>query len=201
MSGRTGPRGMVSRTGRPIGVVGPSGAGKDTLIEALCAARPDILARARRVITRDPAVNDEDACCVDEAAFEARRRAGAFAVHWSAHGLRYGIEAARLAPLARGCDVILSLSRGVLDHLAAMPGAEALWVTARPEVLARRLAARGREDDATIARRLHRADTPGPDRPPAGLIVHRIDNSGAIADTLAAALAALYPDSATVSTA
>lgn len=38
-------------TGRLFAVVGPSGAGKDTLIAAALAARPD-LAIVRRVITR-----------------------------------------------------------------------------------------------------------------------------------------------------
>ena len=62
-------------SGRVFAVVGPSGAGKDTLIEAARRARPD-LAIVRRVITRPEAAGGEDFEGVDEAVFLARRAAG-----------------------------------------------------------------------------------------------------------------------------
>ena len=52
---RPGPGGV---TGRLIAVVGPSGVGKDTLMEAMSRAEPR-LALVRRVITRDPALGGE----------------------------------------------------------------------------------------------------------------------------------------------
>lgn len=185
---RRGPHdGAVQMTGRVIGVVGPSGVGKDTVMAALAAAEPR-LALLRRVITRPEALGGEPFEGVSEAEFAARRAAGAFVLDWQAHGLCYGIP--RGWPAGR--DVLVNLSRAVLGQAGAAfgPGFMVLELTAAPEVLAARLAARGREDAASIAARLARQVTV-----PEGLAVLRLDNSGALDATVAAARAALYPDS------
>ncbi|HEU4381582.1 MAG TPA: phosphonate metabolism protein/1,5-bisphosphokinase (PRPP-forming) PhnN, partial [Hyphomicrobiaceae bacterium] len=73
-------------------VVGPSGAGKDAVLGE--AARrlgsdPSFLF-AKRVVTREAnAAEDHDTLPAD--AFVAELQRGAFALHWQAHGLRYGI--------------------------------------------------------------------------------------------------------------
>ena len=119
-----------------------------------------------------------------EAEFEARRAAGEFALHWGAHGLFYGIPWDQLAPMKEGHDVLANLSRSMLYEAARVTGAlHVLWITARPEVLAARLAGRGRESAEEIARRLARKAP----EPPADLKVSVIDNSGALADAVAAA--------------
>ena len=87
-------------TGRLVAIVGPSGAGKDTLIAGAVAARPDLV-WARRTITR-PATGNEPSEAVSEAEFERRRAAGAFAFWWTAHGLSYGIPASIHDHLAAG---------------------------------------------------------------------------------------------------
>jgi ribose 1,5-bisphosphokinase len=144
-------------TGRLFAVVGPSGAGKDTLLALARAARPD-LALVRRVITRPEAAGGEDFEGVTEAEFAARLAAGDFALHWQAHGLRYGIPLAELAPLSQGADVVFNGSRQALDAAAAaFPGLVVILVTAPPAVLASRLSDRGREGAAEIARRVARA--------------------------------------------
>lgn len=179
-------------TGRPIAVVGPSGVGKDSVMAALAGARPGLLL-ARRRITRDAQAGGEPFVPLTAAAFDAQRAAGDFVLHWQAHGLRYGISATVEADMVAGHDVAMNLSRRVLDAAARhWPGLVVLSLTASAGVLAQRLAGRGREDAGAIAARLAR---PAPPLPP-GLSVHVIDNSGPLAASVAAALAALYPVSA-----
>jgi ribose 1,5-bisphosphokinase len=178
--------------GRLIAVVGPSGVGKDSVMAGLVAARPG-LAAIRRVITRPPGAGGEDCEFVDDATFAARQAAGAFALHWQAHGLRYGIPGAALAPLDQGRDLLVNLSRTVLDHAAALaPGLIVLNITARPETLAARLSARGRETGSEIAGRLAREGAPFP----VGVHMITLANDGPLAQTITAARAALYPVSA-----
>ncbi len=173
---------------RVIGVVGPSGVGKDTLMAALADCEPR-LALIRRVITRPATAGGEDFEGVTEAEFAARCAAGEFVLDWAAHGLCYGIPAA----LPVGRDGLVNLSRSVLRQAAQVfgPGFTVLALQAAPEVLAARLLARGREDAATIAARLARRVDPLPE----GLDVVTLDNSGPLALTVAAARAALYPNS------
>ncbi|MFN6976595.1 MAG: phosphonate metabolism protein/1,5-bisphosphokinase (PRPP-forming) PhnN [Gemmobacter sp.] len=179
-------------TGRLFAVVGPSGAGKDTLLSAAAAARPD-LAIARRVITRPEAAGGEPFEGVSEAEFAARAARGEFALTWAAHGLHYGIPASIDADLAAGRDVAFNGSRAVLAEAAARyPALVVILVTAPVPVLAARLAARGRESEADIAARLTRAGF----ALPGGLTLRRVDNGGALDAGIAAFLAALQPESA-----
>ena len=174
--------------GRLIAVVGPSGVGKDSVMAGLVSARPGLRV-VRRVITRAADAGGEDFEPVNLVEFERRAAAGDFLLDWPAHGLRYGIPATVQDDLAKG-DVLANLSRGVLAQAQALlPQVIVLSLTARPDTLAARLGARGREDGADMAARLAR---PAPDLPP-GLTVLTIANDGPLAETVAAALAALYP--------
>ncbi len=176
--------------GRLIAVVGPSGVGKDSLMAALCARRPE-LHRVRRVITRPEAAGGEDFEGVSPALFAARAAGGDFALHWQAHGLSYGVPADVDDVLDQGRDALVNLSRAVLGRARArFPNLHVLSVTARPAVLAERLSGRGRESAAEIARRLARPAPPVPE----GITITGIDNSGALKDAVEAALAALYPE-------
>jgi ribose 1,5-bisphosphokinase len=177
--------------GRFIAVVGPSGVGKDSVMEALAAAHPD-LHRARRVITRAPDAGGEDFEGVSRADFAARCDAGDFALWWEAHGILYAIPASVRRTLALGEDVLANLSRKALVRASEVfDTLQVLHVTAAPEVLAGRLAARGRETPAEIRARLAR-QAPVPE----GLPVIEIDNGGSLSDSVRAALAALYPERA-----
>ena len=145
------------RQGRLIGVVGPSGVGKDTVMEALAHARPD-LRLVRRVITRPESAGGESFTGVSAARFAQAVEAGEFALHWQAHGLSYGIPETVRADLARGDDMLVNLSRSVLsDAQEKFPGFITLSLTAPASVLAKRLAQRGRESEAEIVQRLSRA--------------------------------------------
>ncbi|NCQ23039.1 MAG: phosphonate metabolism protein/1,5-bisphosphokinase (PRPP-forming) PhnN [Rhodobacteraceae bacterium CG17_big_fil_post_rev_8_21_14_2_50_63_15] len=140
--------------GRLIAVVGPSGVGKDTLIRAMIAARPG-LCRVRRVITRPADPDGEAHEPVSEAEFEARRKDGGFALWWRAHGLSYGVPVGICLDLAGGRDLLVNLSRSVLSEAQTrFQPFLVLNLTAPADVLAARLAARGRESGNELAERL-----------------------------------------------
>jgi ribose 1,5-bisphosphokinase len=177
------------RPGRLIAVVGPSGAGKDSVMAGMKQARPD-LRLVRRAVTRAPDLGGEDYEAMTPEAFARAVEAGAFCVHWSAHGLSYGIPADVLDDLRAGVDCLANFSRRALPQAAAVfPAMTVLHVTASPETLARRLAGRGRESRDEIAARLSRAGLPLPP----GLPVIRVSNDGPLEDTVARALGALQP--------
>lgn len=169
-----------------VAVVGPSGAGKDSVMRGVAAARPGVVL-ARRVITRPPDPS-EDFVSVGDAVFASMQAIGAFVLHWQAHGLSYGIPASVQDDLATGHHVMANLSR------AAIPAAARLFrpmltlhVTASAAVLAGRLAVRGREARADVVRRLERARFAVPDDAPVVTVI----NDGALEDAVAVAVAAL----------
>jgi ribose 1,5-bisphosphokinase len=153
---------MTSSTpeGTMIVVVGPSGAGKDSLIDFArqkLADAPDI-DFVRRYITRPADAGSEDHRAVTVAEFEAMRDKGAFAVHWGAHDLHYGIPVETQARLAAGVTLVANGSRAAIaDFRIAYPRLLVVVVTAAAEIIAERLRNRGREDEAAIARRLARS--------------------------------------------
>ena len=140
-------------------VVGPSGAGKDTLM----AAASNLLSGekrvrfVRRVVTRAANPDGEQHEPVTESEFARREAAGGFALSWRAHGLRYGIPADITLDLQAGRVVVANVSRAVVADAATRFDIRVLEVTASADILARRLAARGREDAVDVARRLSRA--------------------------------------------
>jgi phosphonate metabolism protein PhnN/1,5-bisphosphokinase (PRPP-forming) len=161
-------------------VVGPSGAGKDSLLKAAREVfRDDARIHfARRVITRppDPDGEDHEASTLED--FDARD----FALSWSAHGLRYGIPAVALgAPVA-----VANVSRGVIAEAALRYRVRVVEVTAPPGVLAARLAGRGRESAEDIARRLLRTATI-----PEGVEADTVWNDGTLASGVERFVAAL----------
>lgn len=139
---------------RLVVVVGPSGAGKDSVLRAwrasLGAGAPDA---ARRVITRSPDASESHEA-VTPADFAGLRERGLLATWWHGHGLDYGVRRSELAPLADGRWVWLNGSRAHLPALRAQaPGLRVVSVTAPAHLLASRLATRGREGaDAREAR-------------------------------------------------
>lgn len=140
-------------------VVGPSGAGKDTLMDgarAALAGNPDIVF-ARRAITRPQDAGGEDHDAVSDSEFDTRHQAGGFILDWQAHDLKYGIPVAYADDLATGRDVIANVSRAVIpEAIARYSPAVVLEITASPAVLAKRLAGRGRETEDDIRARLAR---------------------------------------------
>ncbi|MFA6966868.1 phosphonate metabolism protein/1,5-bisphosphokinase (PRPP-forming) PhnN [Bosea sp. (in: a-proteobacteria)] len=171
-------------------VVGPSGAGKDTLMDGARKALADSgrFGFARRLITRPADAGGEDHEAIDEAGFAALSAAGGLLVSWNAHGLHYGLRASLRDELAQGRHVIANGSRGVLEVLAAaVTRLIIINITASPETLARRLAARGRETAADIAARLARAAPQWPE----GIETITVSNDGTVEEGVEHVLAAI----------
>lgn len=145
--------------GRLVLVVGPSGAGKDTLIDlarAECAGDARVVF-VRRVVTRESSGYEDNEQVTPEA-FRQALACGDFAVHWEAHGLSYALPKAVRDHVAAGRTVVANISRSVIGRLRELyADVVVVAVTAPPEVLAARLLARARSSDGPIAQRLQRA--------------------------------------------
>ncbi|KKX58585.1 MULTISPECIES: phosphonate metabolism protein/1,5-bisphosphokinase (PRPP-forming) PhnN [Pseudomonas] len=179
--------------GRLIYLIGPSGSGKDSLLDA---ARERLAERGcrivRRVITRSAEAVGEAALGVSAQQFAGMEAQGAFALSWHANGLSYGIPREIDDWLAAGQDVLVNGSRGHLHNTRERyPDMLAVLLTVNPAVLRQRLLARGRESVAEIDQRLARnarfneqllAEDPN---------VHVLDNSGPLEHTVERLLACL----------
>lgn len=177
--------------GRLIAVVGPSGVGKDSVMRGVAEIMPK-LHLVRRVITRAPSLGGEDYDSVPASHFQDMAGNGAFAVYWGAHGLYYGIPQTVRYQVNKGTDCLANFSRKALKAGAdAFPNFLVLNITAKPETLAARLKARGRETYAEIEKRLAQAEKPIP----SGLDVIELSNDGPLEQTIARAVALLQPES------
>ncbi len=111
----------------------------------------------RRWVTRE-ASPFEDNEAISPEAFRQARAHGDFAVHWEAHGHGYGLPRAIDDDIRAGRSVVANVSRGVVDAMRrGYAEVTVVSITAPPEVLAERLAARARSSDGQLADRLGRA--------------------------------------------
>ncbi|MBU2410374.1 MAG: phosphonate metabolism protein/1,5-bisphosphokinase (PRPP-forming) PhnN [Gammaproteobacteria bacterium] len=165
-------------TGRLFYFIGPSGAGKDSLLNWVKSHAPTPLAvhLARRTITRPLHAGEEDHDSVDARAFALLCEAQAFALDWQANGLRYGVRHDELSPIHRGAWVLVNGSRAYLPEARArFPEMIVVHVSAGAETLRRRLTARARESADMVEQRVHRA---GQFAPPTEAI--QVRNDGAL---------------------
>lgn len=169
-AGKIGP-------GRLVLVVGPSGAGKDTLISLARSRCPDDVLFARRVVTREASEFEEnDHLSPDE--FCGARARGEFALHWEAHGHCYGLPRSIDDAIRQGRTVVANVSRSIIAvarETYAKP--VVIEIFAPKEILLQRLVRRARISDGVIQQRLERAssaDNPVPDL--------RIENVGDAAE-------------------
>jgi ribose 1,5-bisphosphokinase len=154
----TGARPEAIGPGRLILVVGPSGAGKDTLLglaKAACADDRNIVF-ARRIVTREASVFEDN----EQVSLEAFRQAlaqDAYAMHWEAHGHCYALPRAIDDDIRAGHTLIANVSRTVIGAARrAYADVAVVSITAPPQVLAERLAMRARGSDGKIEQRLGR---------------------------------------------
>lgn len=156
----TRAEGTVPAPGTLFLLVGPSGAGKDTLLDG---ARMYLEPRGRHVfpareITRPQDAGGERHVAVAEETFAARVAGGAYALHWRAHGLGYGVPMGLCLELLRGRHVVVNASRSVLDEARRrFPSVRVVHVTAPTATLRVRIEARGREAGEDVDARVARA--------------------------------------------
>jgi len=141
-------------------VCGPSGSGKDSVIDAARQAlvgRSDIVF-ARRMVTR-PVQPGSDHDPVTAPVFAELLQAGGLCWHWQAHGFCYGIASQYADAVRAGCLVVVNGSRAHVNSLPPSPGLRVVRISTDPERLAIRLAQRGRDSDRAVAERLARNAT------------------------------------------
>ncbi len=176
---------MKRYPGLLVYVVGPSGAGKDSLLEAArqhfaggkTPTHYTAVHVARRYITRPAGAGHENHIALTPEEFSARSQQGDFVMEWHRHGLAYGIGREILPLLEHGGMVVMNGSRAYApEALARIAPLFLVEVVVRPDVLRRRLELRGRENREAIEARLREAELPLPE----GAYHARIDNSGAV---------------------
>lgn len=184
---------MSSATGEPlqsrigpgalIAVCGPSGAGKDSLLRRAQEMQetnngvPRIVF-PRRIVTR-PVSSFEDHDSATPDAFDRLLSSGGLALWWDAHGLKYGLPHSIDDDIRAGCCVVCNVSRMVipaLRHRYAL--VVAVLITAPPDILAARLAARARTTDGSLPERMARSSKVSEDFK-ADIV---IDNIGSVDD-------------------
>ncbi|WP_027836026.1 phosphonate metabolism protein/1,5-bisphosphokinase (PRPP-forming) PhnN [Maritalea myrionectae] len=141
-----------------IFVVGPSGAGKDSLMAGAASAlsqEPNI-SFVRRLITREAMAELEDHGTISETQYEEMVQQGDFALHWRAHGLGYIIPKTIEDDLRAGKTLICNTSRNQLPIAHQKYPIHVINITAPVELRAERLAGRGRENKEEIEQRLNR---------------------------------------------
>jgi ribose 1,5-bisphosphokinase len=144
--------------GRLVLVVGPSGAGKDTLIGLAQAARAADanVVFPRRVVTRE-ATSFENNEAVSPLLFGQMLAHGDFAFQWEAHGLRYGLPYSIVEDVRAGRAVVVNASRTIIEFARrSYANVIVVSVTAPPDVLAQRLSMRARPSDGQVDDRLRR---------------------------------------------
>jgi len=153
--------GMGQRRGILFLVVGPSGVGKDSLIDGARHWLADDLSFffPKRIITRSHDAGGEDHQAMTQEEFLHHEAAGGFMLSWAAHGHHYAVPKTTEQALAKGRSVIINVSRQIIDGARRRwPPIRVIQVSAPRDVLAHRLTTRGRETADAIQSRLDRAD-------------------------------------------
>ncbi len=143
-------------------LVGPSGSGKDSIINALrdkLQADSSILI-AHRYITRNCDDSAENHIALSVPEFTHRKRSGLFAMDWQANGCNYAVGNEVNTWLNMGFSVLFNGSRQQIPLARELFGERlrVIVLNVEPTVLAERLRKRGREHEHDIAARLRRGE-------------------------------------------
>jgi len=134
-------------------IVGPSGAGKDTLLRHAKIVLEEKANFVRRYITREADLNENN-YFVDKDAFELLKTNNYFASSWPAHSNLYGIPKKFIK---EGLNII-SISRSkIQDFEEQYENVYTINITIPKNILRERLISRGRESLEQIEKRLARS--------------------------------------------
>jgi ribose 1,5-bisphosphokinase len=145
---------------RLLYVVGPSGAGKDSLIQRLKAVSLEngsiyFVSRFVDRSSHESTPQDIYMSCAD---FQKALDNKELAMHWRANQHQYGISHAEMAQSKLHPISVINGSRGYVAQLIKeYPSVEVIHITASEAVIKDRLIARKREDSLQIDQRLERS--------------------------------------------
>ncbi len=139
-------------------IVGPSGVGKDTLLDgAKKKLSGDRFHFSRRFITRPIDKGGEDHIPITERSFSKNKTKGTFFHTWQAHGFKYGINENITSLLASGVNVVVNVSRNEVQFFKSkLENVITIQISAPREIIEKRLRERGREIEKDINLRLNR---------------------------------------------
>jgi ribose 1,5-bisphosphokinase len=170
-------------------VVGPSGAGKDTLLGAAekVLAGDSRVVFPRRAVTREASAYENNEA-VTRAEFDRAVASGTYALWWRAHEQGYGVARAIDDEIGKGRVIVVNVSRTIIaDARRKYQRAFVVLITAPADVLAQRLAARSRASDGNLGERLQRASLETNGAP--DLVISNVgaidDNARKLADFIA----------------
>lgn len=149
----------MNHSGRIYYLVGPSGVGKDTLLNQLKKIeytfnQPIV---THRYITRSVREDDENHIQLSEFDFNRRKEAGLFLFYWESHGNQYAIGKEVKKWVKSGINVIVNGSRQYLFTAQEISSRVIpIWLTVTEDILMKRLQARGRETEQEIEARIQR---------------------------------------------
>lgn len=168
---------MSRKLGHLVLVVGPSGAGKDSVINGakLHFANSPGVVFPRRVVTRKSVALAEDHDTLTELQFSTAVSNGEFSIWWKAHDNSYGIPHSIEGDIRSGRTIIFNCSRDVIAEAAAkFLKVTIVEITAPRDVLVERIIGRGRENREQAILRVSRQVKAFPPHVP----VVQIENSG-----------------------
>ncbi|SIN75044.1 phosphonate metabolism protein/1,5-bisphosphokinase (PRPP-forming) PhnN [Halodesulfovibrio marinisediminis] len=139
-------------------LMGPSGVGKDTLLNTLRSRlEGKSVIVAHRYITRPASATGENHVALSKKEFQKHLVANSFALHWHSHDKNYGIGIEINNWLNQGLSVVINGSRAYLPQARELyPDLQPVLITAPENIIAERLHARQRETKNEILHRLHR---------------------------------------------
>lgn len=141
-------------------VVGPSGVGKDTLLDfAKKALKNSNVHFPKRYITRDKEAGGEDHVAISKENFVNKIDEVFFGLWWQSHDNYYGIAKHDINSfLSKGVNVVVNGSRGYHEMaLNSYPEMKTVLITANKDTIRERLIKRGREANEEIEKRIIRS--------------------------------------------
>lgn len=152
----------INNPGKLIIISAPSGAGKTTLVKALCVADPGLMVSVSHTTRakREGEVDGVDYFFTDTNTFQTMIDAGQFLEHAKVFDNYYGTSRDRVeSQLKAGIYIILEIDwQGAARVRELMPDCVSIFILPPSvQALQARLTARGKDDTATIQRRMRDA--------------------------------------------